>query len=944
MNLTGNHAPCAPLPRRKMRCVLPRQVLVLLAWCVLGLMSPCTAEDAVVLIPEAEIVALRKELSEGARESSAAQGRRACKSVIRQGRALLTASPDAANRFEVLGLIHDGQRQLLSLENTEENRTALFTTAVELHEAPDEFVELRLGADLLLMEKAMSEQRATTAVRSKALEELLASYSGTAAEWKGLIIGSMIATKLLDLDLVARIKDRMHERFSGDHRTIQHWRSENDGSQFDAVFQGAFNTVKGDVVSLPFDCWGRPYLAFFWSEKTPRIDDYLREIKELQASHSGGLQVISFNLDELPDAGAKKLQTFGPDWTALLLPGGRENPIYRAYAGLDPQAFIVNAQGRVLLDSPPKALDLTAIEGAPEEGPRPRTVSELDWQPDDDRYLAQLRSLFTGDFLVADAPASRSIRAEVMQPIQACFVPPPLRYRLSHTEELANYRKAVALCDAAIAAHPDAVDLWMIHNRKIIALIGMWNSEGGVGQFCAARGRCGDQITHLDIAVREAELLLGKKLPPGADVVARFCLAKKGMRYELLLLNPNLETPVTKFLATCGGDKAPGSALAAATMLALEGNARSAHQAYRERLLALGDTIDPGLLPVRAFLLDRHHRHRNFYAVAGGLEEWKGKYGFRNMLSGLSQPLDRNTRVSLALKSPDGRGLTLPKDTPGRMLGVVFAEPPADADARGKLIDRAKAFANTFKNHGVDAVVALLTDDIKVVKAVVPEDNAFQVALVPGGLANPLVQKLGILSADRMPNVLLFRADGTVAWAISGLSYRFQRKQEGPDLPMTQAIGNNIEKAKSDLGFEALERGEYKTALKQFDAFIPQYKKGDWWFTDRTHGRALAHMGLEDWESALTTIDAAIAQRMKPGVCKCHGVVEMLLTKAMILDRIGRGREAGEARALADQEHLPHARFPSGAAFRAGIPVGVYYDWLARIRLGMEAASAKATK
>jgi len=903
----------------------PHWLLGFLVCCILGSLNPCAAADA-ILIPEAGITALRQELSGAAKADSSAAARRVCKSVIRQAQALLAASQDATNRFAVLGLIHDGQRRLLSLENTEENRNDLFATAEELRKAPDEFAELRLDADLLLMEKAMSEKNATTAERSKVLEELLASYRGTAAESKGLMIGSMIATKLLDLEFVARIKDRLHEIFAGDHKTIQQWRTESAGDRFDAVFHGTYQTVEGASISLPLDRWGRPYLVFFWSEKTPRIDDYLREAKELQAAQPGGLEVLSFNVDGLPDAGQKKLRGLGLDWTVMQLPGGRENPTYRAYAGIDPQAFIVNAQGRVLLESPSPALGIAAVAGVREEIPGARKISEFGWQIDDSRYLAQLRSLFVGDFLVADAPSSSSLPAGVMQQIQACFVPPPFRYRLSRDEELANYRKAVDLCAAALKAKPDAPDGWMIRNRRMIALIGLWNLTG--------------DSTQLEAAATEAGLVLGMTaLPPGADVVARFSLVKAALRKG----DANPEALVADFLAKCGGEKAPASALAAAAMLALEGNARSVHETQRTRLLALGDNIEAGLWPVRAFLLDRHHRHRDFYALPGGLKERRGKAGYRVMLSGLDEPLDRNTRVSLELKTPEGGTLTLPKDKPNRMLGVIFAEPSADAATQTRLMDRTKAFAKAFKNYdGVDVVVAMLTDDAKIANAAVPDDKSLQVAMLPGGLKNPLVRKLGILSADRMPNLLLFRPDGTLAWAISGLTYRFAKDSEGPDYPMALAIGNNVEKLKSDVGFESLERGDYEAAIKQFNAFAPKSAKENWWSSDRTHARALAQMGLKDWEAALTTINSAIEQRMVPGRCKCHGVVEILLTKAIILDQLNRGDEAQAVRVLVEQETQPHPVIPAGKAFVVGIAGGVYYDWLKRIRLGMEGAKAES--
>jgi hypothetical protein len=273
------------------------------------------------------------------------------------------------------------------------------------------------------------------------------------------------------------------------------------------------------------------------------------------------------------------------------------------------------------------------------------------------------------------------------------------------------------------------------------------------------------------------------------------------------------------------------------------------------------------------------------------------------------------------------------------MFGVIFAEPSADAATQTSLMDRIKAFAKAFKNYNeVDVVVAVLNDDAKIASGMVPEDKSFEVAMAPGGLKNPLVRKLGILSADSLPNVVLIRPDGTLAWAVSGLTCRYSPKSEGPDYPMALAIGNNLQKLMSDVGFESLERGDYEAAIKHFDAFAPKHAKENWWHSDRTHGRALAQMGLKDWEAALTTIDDAIKQRMVPGRCKCHGVVEMLLTKALILDQLKRGDEAKATRALVEQETQPHPTIPAGAAFKVGVAGGVYYDWLKRIRLAMEGA------
>lgn len=49
---------------------------------------------------------------------------------------------------------------------------------------------------------------------------------------------------------------------------------------------------------------------------------------------------------------------------------------------------------------------------------------------------------------------------------------------------------------------------------------------------------------------------------------------------------------------------------------------------------------------------------------------------------------------------------------------------------------------------------------------------------------------------------------------------------------------------------------------------------------------------------------------------------------------------AATQRRLAEQETLPHSLLPPGIA-RQGVPVGVYYEWLKRIRLGFSTEGGK---
>lgn len=879
----------------------------------------CTAAE----IAESEITKLEQDLAQAARGGSSVEVRRGCKNVIRKARALLATAPEADGRYRVLGIIFDGQKRLLSLEATEPNRAALFATCETLVAAPNGYTEQRLEADMLLSERDLAGRNATVDERIQALQQMLARYRGTPGEWKSLMIGSLIANKLLEFDVANDIGDTMQERFAGDHTAIMFRRKENPGGVVEAVFSGTYESAEGESIAFPSDRLGYNVLLYFWSRATPKIDEHLGAVTAMQEEFPGVLEIYSFNVDQLPDAGQKQLRDLGLDWTALHLPGGRENSAYRAYAQNDPCGIFVNAQGQVHLVAIPRHGGGEAAAGVYTGEPGGWNVPGMAQRFDDARYLAQLRYLFTGDFLVAGSWTASPVPEPERQAIQACFVQPPFRYRLTPDQSLANYRTAETLCRAAIEGHATADDLWQVRNRRIVALLGMWNLERDPG--------------HLDAAVNEAEAVKKMAVPPRAKVVSHFCLARNALRRR----ESDPENLLADFIRETGGEKAPASALAAATVLALQAQARTAHEMYRERLLAGEDTVEPALWPVVSFLRDKHHRYRNFHASPGGNGYSRPqKYAFRHMLSGMAEPREQGRRLELQLTALDGTGeIKIPECADGQMLGVILAEPPAGDTEQTAMVQRIEYYADAHANRGVEVVAVFLSEDTATVKSMAAgAKKPFRAGMLPGGLRNPAVRKLGILSADRIPNLVLLRPDGTVAWTLSGLQYRTFRSD--PGYATTRAIENNIEKVRCDAGFESLEKGEFRKALQQFESYKPApSRRGelDFWGADRLHGRALAHLGLNEWDAALEQIDAAIARRkhdFKSAMCKCHGIVEMLHTKAAILEKLKRDREAKSARRLAARERLPHAKLPPGVA-RSGVPVGVYYDWLKQIRMAM---------
>ena len=374
----------------------------------------------------------------------------------------------------------------------------------------------------------------------------------------------------------------------------------------------------------------------------------------MQSRFPGQLDVFSFNLDELPDAGEKILRTLGLDWTAMRLPGGRKSQTYRVFATRDPIGVRANAHGYAFLLSP-----LTE-------------TTPMEQNFDDVRYLSQMQSLLVGDFLVAStdpdnktARTAESVPTETTDAIQDCFIAAPLRYRMTRSEALANYEKAEELCRDAITQYPKAPDLWLVRNRRIIALLGMW--------------KLAIEPKHLEAAAQESRAALAANPPRGADVAARFCLAKQSLRQG----DSIPEQVLTTLIEETGATNAPASAYAAAAILAMDVSSRELHDKYRKILLNK-DNSDPAMWPIVSFLRDQNHRYRlfkpNLYFPPTLSRRIERANLRRN--AGVAEPtLVAAGPLQVEFKTPTGGIVKLPQATDSKVTLLMFIEPPADADS-----------------------------------------------------------------------------------------------------------------------------------------------------------------------------------------------------------------------------------------------------------------------
>jgi len=146
---------------------------------------------------------------------------------------------------------------------------------------------------------------------------------------------------------------------------------------------------------------------------------------------------------------------------------------------------------------------------------------------------------------------------------------------------------------------------------------------------------------------------------------------------------------------------------------------------------------------------------------------------------------------------------------------------------------------------------------------------------------------LGILWADRVPNIALLRSDGTIAWTISGLVHPQLRSEGVHELRHAIDVGMkaNINACEMEASLKAMKKGDLQEAVQLFSGPFPQPEKPnpDGWAAPRLHGRALAHMGLKKWDAALADINAAIEAHQwvfnHKMPCRCQCVATLQLTR-----------------------------------------------------------------
>lgn len=781
-------------------------------------------------IPPEVVGELESAFKTHTKASSPARQRLALKRLIRDAGEALESQPEAPNRFEVLKLLFQAMQTLLSMDESSRNREALLETARELTAAPDSFASVRLEAELLLTQTELARKGASAKDRMDALRPMMTRYRDTPAEAKMIRVALLLALEVGDSTLIRELRETITERFAGDLEMISFQRDKLGGQVFGAPFCGTFKRSDGTTACYPCDGLGQSTGLYFWSARDGGMEELKRFAaawKEQESELAGRLNVVSFNLDGLPDAGEKVLRELGLSWPALHLPEGVRSPYYKAFARRTPSLVTLSPTGQAAL------LMAGATRRSSGTTPTQRDYSRWinstiarSWTKP--RYVNQLASIFAGDFLLIDpkdpfdptfppelkasfldrnVPALQSAQSgtpvpdETLRGIQACFTPPPFRFRLTAEEIRDRYLKVDELGSKAEASHPDAPNLWIVYNRRIIARMGLWKITA--------------DFDHFKKAVALSQKALSLSAPEGADLIARFCLARQA-------LHASQADPVqiiADLLSSLPPDASEGPALAVAGLLGLDAGRRDLHEQYRSRILAR-HLDSPAMWNFSNFLLNRYHRYQLYRApfTAG----WS--IGRRQDYYLAHGQTDSPTRKPgpFPLTTLDGSPVSLPDDPRGKWTALLVHGQPVE-DKRAPIfrdLSYLVKYADERPTRDLQVVVALTSNELESTKTFLAENLLEATTLiVPENLTSPFLQKLGILSEDEISNLIVLKPDGRIAAMASGLT--MQTKARG------NFLKNIIEWDDERTILAALEKEDLATAKDLAFSFAPPLEPDD---------------------------------------------------------------------------------------------------------------------
>lgn len=905
-------------------CRLSRYAALCIA--LLASFSPVSHASERSDAAQPKIDELEQALIEVRENSSEARQRLALRRVIRDAEAVLDAVGDRPTRWPILEFIFRARQQLIRYDKDPEHRQALLETCRRLALAPVEFADLRLEADLLLSQAEQARKNAGPEERAEALRPFVDRYIDTPAGARALRLTITMALELGDSRLINDLREMVTGRFSTNPEMVSFLRDHLGGQVFGVPFAGNFKRSDGKTALYPMDGLGHSMMVIFWSKEDLKAVQYLVDlaaaIQLYEDEIDGRLEFISVNLDDLPDAGESIIRSLGLDWQVLHLPGGRNHPVYKTYIRSDPFNLQVAPTSRILISmegTTRKGKTTPLIAGTEEPLPQNFTFTPAELTPSPEyreltksfrrilsrkwgniEYSSYLSAILMADFFIFDPEerldpsqppelkavamgkefqslerSENSVPEATLQAIQACIIAPPQRYLVSRSEVRAAYQEMADLCRKAITEHPNAPDLWIVRNRLIIALLGLWKSNFEPGYFEAA-------VAEAKLAIEEG------KYPAGTDVIARFCLTKHALRDP----NANAGEIIDAMLSAYGGESAIGPAHAAACLLSLDVADKSRFQKHRN--IILREHTEYSMMWVfSSFLLDRYNDYWLFRVpfTAG----WSFGNRFKFIMQRWQEE-EAGRMLNADLLTMDGRPFRIPEDLDAEYTVILIAQPgpwkgrdPEDLrpPSPGSMLRNFTKFATLRDN--VEIMVAMLGEEDEATiretfrTGVQGKQWESPILRIPDGTRHPLIQRLGLVSDQAA--VALVDKKGTLLMVRSGRSYT----------AVDDALENTIQRQEENRVYQALDRGDQEVARELIMSLAPPYdpeavdergrklRKPEY-PNPYLRARTRVYMAYSEWDKALVDIDV---------------VTERLLEKATGMSQ--RPGELDEAEAIRNE-------------------------------------------
>jgi hypothetical protein len=271
-----------------------------------------------------------------------------------------------------------------------------------------------------------------------------------------------------------------------------------------------------------------------------------------------------------------------------------------------------------------------------------------------------------------------------------------------------------------------------------------------------------------------------------------------------------------------------------------------------------------------AFLLDRHHSYWLFQVPFTAGWSYGHREGFFLTKGDIE---DSNRMLKTELRTAEGKPFRIPEDLDSEWTMIVFSMPSPWMAKREEVLPPSPYrllyslgnFTETRPQHDIKVILATMGGNAEASSAaLISGKNKLDcpVLTVPGGIENPLLRRLGILSEDDTLNSVLVRRDGRIAIMISGLL----SKDGGAG-----TLGNVITQEDEKAVVSALERGETQVAKDRIMALAPPYNpeavdvRGKKlpvpkFSTSHLRARARVYVALKEWDKALADAEE-VAQR-----------------------------------------------------------------------------------